>query len=430
MQKKKIVYICGFSNNLVRERLNLKSYNIRNFIYSLFGREKTRYIDFAIWNTAFITEFEEIEGYEFHIISPHAGMKHKSESFVNNGVHYHFFKNNYSLLTDTIRSLTHYPERSNYRECRQIIDKILKTIQPKIVIVCGAEQPSFSPAILDIKDIPVYVLLETLVSNPALKSSMKYSEVFCKVESLVFPILRYIAAGKKYLNFVKGIQPYVQCLPISFPTYQPKIIQDCPKEFDFVFYASVLSKNKGVEDLLIAFKILHWNYPTATLLISGKCDTDYLSYLKSIVGNELFESQYIRYIGLCDNIEDKYSIVQTARYVVLPGITASLNSTVRESMLMGMPTIVYETTSTRQINQQTYCCLLEARMENVEDLASKMMYAYNHSEEMKIMGQNAKIYADIHFSNKIIANKLMRNAELVMDNYYQGIPIPDEFTLN
>lgn len=413
---------------MVREKLSLKTYRVRNFLFSMVGREKSRFIDYAIWNTAFIHEFEKYGDYEFHVISPHAGMKKSRQDFIVNSVHYHFFKNTYSLLIDTIWSIFKVREKTDYQDCRNRISKILKEIQPDFVIVCGAEQPYYSPCILDIEGIPVYVLLQTLVSNPALRSVMKHSETFCRVEQMVFKKLTYVAAGKKYLSFVKEVQPAVKCLPITFPTYQPEKIENSNKEFDFVFYAASLSKNKGVEDVLYAYNKIYQLYPTCTLLISGNCDAEYLKHLISLANPESFASDKVTFIGLSESIEDKYKIVQKARLAILPGITAALNSTVRESMLMGIPTIVYETSSTQIINKGGIR-LLEARMEDVEDLAEKMIFAYEHHELMEEMGRRGEIYALEQFSNKKVVEKLIKNVEAIYDNYYRNTPIPEELII-
>lgn len=425
MEKKRIAYICGFSNSMVREKLSLKSNKMRNYLYSLLGHEKSSYLDYAIWNSAFCKEFEKYEDYEFHIVSPHAGMRKHYQNFSLNNLDYHFFKSTYSLITDTIISLFKIRERSIYKDCRKRISRILKNINPDIVVVCGAEQPYYSPCVLDIDDVPVYVLLQTLVSLPDLRSVMKYSDVFCKVEDLVFPMMKYVAAGKKYHAFLKEKKYKVQCLPIAFPTYMPVKFKDVEKQYDFVFYASSLSKNKGVEDVLLAFNVLLQKYPSCSMLLSGRCDEDYLAYLKSLVKIELIKSGQVKFMGLCDNIEDKYKIVQTARIVVLPGITAPLNSTVRESMLMGMPTIVYETSATKLINKDDIR-LLEAKMEDVKDLAAKMIFAYEHPLDIHEMAVRSEKYAMGHFSNKTISDKLLENVNAIYANYYNGIPIPKE----
>ena len=421
----KIAYICGFSNTTVREHLLLKTNKLRNFLYSLTGHEKSSYFDYAIWNSAFCQEFEKYPEHEFHIVSPHAGMKKSYQEFTINNLKYHFFKSTYSLLRDTVISLFKWRERSVYCDCRKRISAILKKIKPDVVVMCGAEQPYYSPCILDIEGVPVYVLLQTLVSLPELRSVMRYSDVFCKVEDLVFPRMKYVAAGKKYHDYLKKLNLKNQCLPISFPTYMPGKVDNGEKKYDFIFYASSLSKNKGVEDVLHAYNVVQQRYPSCKILLSGRCDVDYLNYLKSIVNAELIETGQVAFLGLCDNIEDKYKIVQTARFIVLPGITAPLNSTVRESMLMGLPTIVYETAVTKMINNDE-CRVLEARMEDVNDLAEKMLFAYEHPEAMIEMAQRGEKYAMGHFSNKTISDKLLENVNAIYANYYNGIPIPKE----
>ena len=65
-------------------------------------------------------------------------------------------------------------------------------------------------------------------------------------------------------------------------------------------------------------------------------------------------------------------------------------------------------------------------MEDLDDLAEKMVYAYENVERMREMALRGEMYAREHFSNKTITDRLLRNVNAIYDNYYNEIPIPKE----
>jgi hypothetical protein len=91
MKKMKVVWICHFSNQYIRERLSLSNRSFSNSIRRLFSKPIVNYIDFAPWVSNQIKEFEKFNDIELHIIAPHYGLKRFKHSFKMNGVYYHFF---------------------------------------------------------------------------------------------------------------------------------------------------------------------------------------------------------------------------------------------------------------------------------------------------------------------------------------------------
>ena len=422
--KRKIAFVCHFSNESVRHHLKLKKRRFRNSLLSLFRHPKQELLDFAIWISDYIKEFEKYNGYDFHIIAPHLGMKKQNESFELNGINYHFVKCDSFFVADFINRKLHLNERLDYKIVRRRYYSLLREINPDIICICGAENPYYSLSALDVKNVPVYLVLQTVVNSPELLAQRDDLSYRKEVERRVFESVEYFGTGiKKYYDLFTKINHRAQCLYVSFPTHHPPVY-DVSKEFDFVFYASGLSKNKGIEDTLNAFKIVKDKYPKVTLNIIGGCDEKYWLALEKIMNS----------IGVMDNIvynkyypiqAEMFKQVQKAKAVVVPGITAALNSTVRESLLMGLPTIVYETTATPRINKNKLSVLV-AEMENVDNLAAKMIFAYEHPAEMTIMAHNGKEYAEGAFNNKAKVDRLVANIDAIIDNYYKGIPIPEE----
>lgn len=425
----RIVYLCHLSNAMVRSHLHLKTYRMRDLVLSLMGRHsKTEYADFAIWNTDMATEFEKLQEHEFHIVAPHIGMKKDIEHFVANGVNYHFYKCNGSLVKDVIYSKLHLDRRFHYRRFRSKIKTIIEGIHPDIVVVCGAEQPYFSSGIFDIKSCPIYVLLQTVVSNPQLKGYLKGGDEMAAMEEAVYRKINYVGTGRKYLQLFRQYNSEAFCLPFSFPSHQPLMVNDVNKIYDFVFFASVITKNKGVEDVILAYNQVFAKHPAVTLNICGRLTADYQSHLEGLIDSNAMANQKVVFTGYFPSIDEKYKHIQKSRIVVVPGISAALNSTVRESMLMSLPTVVYETPSTIKINAESQA-VISAKMENVDDLADKMEYLLCHPDIAQQIASQGKKYADKTWDNSVVVKRMMDNIEAIMQHYYNQQPIPKELLL-
>ena len=124
-------------------------------------------------------------------------------------------------------------------------------------------------------------------------------------------------------------------------------------------------------------------------------------------------------------MDDMYRQVQKSHYAVLPGITAPLNSTVRESMFMRMPTIVYNNDAIQKINTDMHC-LFAAKMEDYEDLALKMVFCLDNPLEALKSANNAFDYAQKNLSNNQIGKTVVANINAIINYTQKGTPIPED----
>ena len=98
-----------------------------------------------------------------------------------------------------------------------------------------------------------------------------------------------------------------------------------------------------------------------------------------------------------DKTRKSHLDVAKASIVVVPGITAGLNSTVRESMIMGMPTICYETNETQKINFDDVS-LITAPMNDIDALSNLMLFSLEHPSETLRIAKRGKSYAERFFT--------------------------------
>lgn len=401
--KRRVVFLCHFSNSLVRDQLDLKNMP-----------HGKKYDDFAIWVSDYIQEFEKHNEFEFWIVAPHRNMRAKKQTFERNGIHYCFFKCDNGRIYSYLNAKFRLYEKTDYRINRKRIKTIIDSIQPNIIVLCGAENPYYSLGVLDIKEIPVYVILQTLLNDPKRIEMGVGTPYRRKSELKVFSHARYFCTyGKNEMDVIRNVNKKAVFLPTRFPSHRPIVNIPENKDYDFVFFARSVRKNKGIEDLLGALSIVKNTHKNVRLNIIGRLEDDYKESLEKVI-QKMNISQNINFSGYYLQIKDTFENVAKASIVVIPGITAGLNSTVRESMLIGLPTICYESSASEEINKDKRC-LITAKMEDVEDLARQMIFVLDHPEQAEDVALNGKEYAERVFSNEAIVNELLDNCQKIIE---------------
>lgn len=425
MNKKKIAYICGFSNAKIQSAIDLLDLSKSNKIRRCFHLPPLEFTDTAPWNSLFIEQFSKDNGHKYYVIAPQIGMRDKIQSFMLDGIHYTFYRNETGVLDRFKKKLLNYDERTDFCNYRRVVQSILKEINPDLVVVCGAENPIYSLSMLDIKNIPVYVILQTLLNDPKRIAMGVGDEYRRNVERRILLRGKYFGVVEKVAaDYIKKNNPSACCFDFNFPTSIPQVSFDNYKAFDYIFFARGISKNKGVEDVIRAFAIVCAQNPKATLNISGGCSETYLSELKELI-DELKISDNVTFHGHFQKHVDVFHQLSKARFIVVPGITSALNTTVKEAMLMKLPTICYETSATPRINKEKQC-LITAEMENVNSLAEAMLFAYQNPTKAQEIARNGHEYAMSNFTAEAVCKKLITNIDSIFDHEIENIDIPIE----
>lgn len=415
MKRIKIVFLCHFSNAEIRNNLDLKNFKFRNILKKIRGSSLFDYDDFAIWVSDYIQEFENHPEYEFHIVAPHKGMRKEFQHFEIRGVNYSFYKCDSNYFVDMTNQFFHLKEKNDYSKERRRISSIVNNIYPDIIILCGAENPYYSSGVLDIKDTPIIVILQTLLNDPKRIEMAIGSPYRRKVETEIIRYARFFSTtDKTEAALIQDINPEAIILPILFPSHRPLIQIPETKDFDFVFFTRNITKNKGIEQVIEALAIVKLKKPNVHLNIIGSCAPDYKNQLDNIIMNTGIVEN-VHFSGYYKFINDTYKNVVKSSVAVVPGITATLNGTIRESMLIGLPTICYKTPETEEINKEKQC-LYTANMEDVQDLAKLMLDSIDNPYQARMIAQNGKEYADREFSNEAAVNNLLRYCTYIVNN--------------
>jgi len=428
MVKIRIAYICHFSTPQIREKLQLRTLFWGNLFRRLAGLSKLEYCDSGTWNEDFIKAFENKNKYECFVVGHHLGVKREKQKFTMRGVNYVFFQEKEYVAKKVLNHIFRRQTEQDYNFCIKQLNSEIKKINPDVVVVCGAENAIYSPSVLCVQNKPIFVFLQTLLNLPKRIKMEIGSPERRIIEDLVIAHAQYFGTIEhEEKEYIKKKNPKAQCLKLMFPLDKPDVKISKNKKFDFVFFANGLSKHKGAEDTLHGFIRVCRKYPSAGLLMIGTCSDEYKHYLLNILEKNGCERN-VTFIDHFPLKSDMLHQVTKSRFVVLPSITAALNSTVRESMYLRIPTIVYGTSITNDINasQQN---LLEAQMENVDDLGEKMIYAYEHPNEMGKMADRAFHYAEEHFSTKSVGDTLEADVEAIINHYYKDERISNNLLL-
>lgn len=414
--KKKVILYCNYTNEHIRSHLELSNLKLDNHIRKLLGFPILIYRDAAPWIKSFISYFEKSSEYELHIACIQQGLISDFENFNENGVYYHYIKSGYGLWDKVKDKLWKTQKSNDYPIYRSRFSHALAGISPDLVIICGAENPDYASAFLKSKCSNKLVVMQTLMNDPKRIAMGVSTEYRCQFENRVIGEGRHFAIpDPSWTNYVLSVNKTADCYDFIFPTIRPPFSERGKASYDFVFFAGILGSYKGTNDLVDAMAIVHKVRPEATLNIIGGADAAYMEKLKQQISKNQLD-EVVTLTPSFTNRVDVFKEVANASYVVLPSITASLNSTVREAMLMGLPTIVYETSSTKMINNES-CCLLSAKMENVKDLSDKMLYALDNPSAMVKMGQEGQVYAERHFTQDAFEANLSRIIDRIMNAY-------------
>ena len=417
--KRKVVFLCHFSNSDIRKALRVEDNPLVNFVRKQTGHQLK---DYAPWVTEFIKEFEKYEDIDFHIVAPHPGLKSEIVAIRVNGINYHFYR---PFKTWALRKMDNFLKKEeDFELSRKRAKKIINNINPDLVCLCGAENPYYSICALDVENRPLMVLLQTVLNNPKLKA---YNKGFIKraaIEKEIFMKAQYFGTEDRlYYDLLKQIKPEAIAFKTTFAWHKPPKMGVVEKEFDFAFMAHRLVKYKGIENLIEAFGIVLKEHPNAKLNIVGSCEPDYFELLNKKIA-EFGGEHNVVFSGYYPNHDDALYQVMKSSCVVLPGITATLCSTMLETLFMGLPLICFRTTGTPYLNSEKECVLL-AENGNTRDLASKMIYALTHKEEMQDMARNGQWFANKKFSNEESGRLLIKAFNLAIDHYSNGKEIPE-----
>ena len=421
----KIVLIAGLSSKHVREHLELrKESRFYKIIIKLLGLPPRVGIfsDKALWVNSIINDFKERPNIELHVVAPHIRLKKSYQRFEIDGVFYHYFP---AELTSILRLLKSYRLWKMLQQSKRHARRILKEIQPDIVILSGAENPVTSGSVFGAVDYPCLCLCQTVYNNPDMDKYIKPNILRQKLELDIFNELEYFGVYcKRHYDLLKANSKDKLIFRFDYPPSkslpQPLKIR---KEYDFINFAQVHSIAKGTPDSVKALAIVKRQFPNVTLNIVGNCDGKIRAELDEIIHKNGLEKNIV-FTPFFERKGDLFIHIQKSRFGILPCKLDNTSGTMSQCMVRGIPIIVYRTSGTPAFNKVRQCALI-ADMDNVEGLAQHMIKLLSDSKLVETLRVNGRWYKENQMQQRIDNwNKMADSLSFIIEHYRHGTPIP------
>ena len=260
---------------------------------------------------------------------------------------------------------------------------------------------SNTPAINNISGLGTAFITTGMISKIVrllYKCSQPFAyRVFCQnQEDLEFLIdKKLIKKDKLYLLPGSGV---------DLKRFHPNLVKNNANDKFTFLYVGRLLADKGMFELIDAFKNLRAKKNNCQLWICGLLNADNVSSIsksqikewKSIIGIEFIEPRR--------DIENVYKKVDC---VVLPSYREGMPKTLLEAGSMGLPSVATNVPGCRNIIQDNVNGFL-CRVKDAKDLEEAMRKILNLSkDEIKEMGNNARNIVKNNFDEKIVIDSAL-----------------------
>lgn len=412
MNKIKVALVCHFSNQMVRDKLDLDIH--------------LQYLDFANWISNIIDGIKKRNDVELYVIAPHKGMKHAIQEFDHENIHYFFFRSKLPFPWSSIETRLFPQEKRGYPRSRKYVKLALNKIQPDLINLVGAENPYYAISILDVENVPILIHCQTVYANPdRIKNTGNVNQQRWETELKLFHKSQYMAcSGQMYFNLIKGYEPNAFVFPLKWPALKLPVVPEVEKNYDFVFFAHILSKKKGFDNAIEAMSIMANKHPEVRFLAVGSKDDCWPQY-----------EERIKRLGLDKNLEihppftkyiDMLQYVKQSRFALLPVTMDVISSTIIEAMRMGLPIVTCRTSGTPSLNETRETVLI-SEIGDSEGLYMNMNRLYEDSELQGKLINNGFLYcAELDKKSSQNIEEMVLQYKLVIEHYRYGRPIPKE----
>jgi glycosyltransferase involved in cell wall biosynthesis len=112
-----------------------------------------------------------------------------------------------------------------------------------------------------------------------------------------------------------------------------------PKNSPQILYIGRLTKPKGPQDAICAFKVIHQKIPTSRLKIAGLGKPEFIHYLKSEIKKNNLED-FVEILGFVSQ-EEKIKLLKNSKIVLIPSIREGWNMVPVEANALGTIPVGY-----------------------------------------------------------------------------------------
>ena len=397
-EKLKVVWLCHLSNKEIQDILH----------------PWKRVREYAPWMFISLRVAEQDPRFEVHVVAPHAYIA-RTHEFELRGIHYHFYNPNIPVIGQPwphLRGVS-WDEFSDFRRSKRIVSRIINKINPDVIHLYGAENPYYSSTVLPLIDkYPTILTIQGFAShtkNKISKHMAKKIEVEQKVIRAI-PICFYRA--KKQGQDTLDYNPKMELLPNMFGSYELKY-DNLPtdKKYDLVFFATIC-KDKGMDDLIKAVKIIKNKKPDISLCVIGGGSIE--KYVTMC--DELGVKDNVTWAGFQPTRRDVHFLAAQCRISVLPTYHDILPGTITESMFLGIPMVSYDVDSNPEINED-YEAVRLVKVGDVDALADNLYQLLCDDQQRMKLGEagHTRAYEMFAPTNKQVAEQWMNGYQRAIE---------------
>lgn len=393
----KIVWICHFSNDHIQDILDVRK----------------RVGEFAPWISIGIEEVKKRNDIELHIISPHRWISGTKE-FSENNIHYHFFNPGipfYGRHWPSFFRLDFYTDfYCNRRKIRRLVNKI----KPDLVNLHGVENTYYATSIFDLKTYPILITIQGLNSLNSSVSNNKFSKKGIGIEQRILKEFTRFGVRVKFLQkYISELNSKAEFYWFKYP-FESRIepTLNVEKKYDCVFFATV-SKEKGIEDLIEAIRIVKQSMPSISLKIIGGCNKEYKQFLLEIIAlNKLEEN--IELLGFLQDHFEVHKLASQAKLSILPTYNDILPGTIIESIKAGIPVIAYAANGVVDFNDDCEVVSL-VKVGDISGLAKRIIYLLENTNERETLIANGLKVSKENFNNEAEVSKMVNSYKEILN---------------
>lgn len=182
-------------------------------------------------------------------------------------------------------------------------------------------------------------------SPPLAQVGMLMERIYLKLYKKT-PALVISSSTKKDLIKRGFKQKNITILPMGLTV--PQSLKRGKKEGALTLvYLSRINKQKGIEDVIEAFKLINKAIPNSRLWIIGSGVSEYVAEIRDKVRQYNLNSN-VKFFGYVDD-KVKYYLLSRSHFMIFPSIHEGWGLVITEAGIVGTPSVVYDVAGVRDV---------------------------------------------------------------------------------
>ena len=336
-------------------------------------------------------------GYEVYISSPYG---HRIDDLMEMGCKYietEIDRRGTSLLSD-IKLITQYV-------------KLLRTVRPDVMLTYTVKPNIYGNLVGNVFGVPSLANitgLGTAMDEPGLTRWLLvqlYRVAFRNVRCVFF---QNEANQRFFLNHRIKMQKY-RTIPGSGVNLTQHSLEEYPDETEnirFLFVGRIM-KEKGIEELVEAAKIVKRSHPGVEFDAVGFCEDDYLERARALESLQL-----INFHGQQNDVHD---YIKRSHAVVLPSYHEGMANVLLEAAATGRPVVASNIPGCKETFDEGISGL-GFQVRDAQDLAATLMKFIELShDDKKEMGMVGRQKMEQEFDRKVVVAAYLEEIEAVLN---------------